>query len=160
MVISDWLGSCLGRLGSEMLNQESKLSVTALQKGSHEKGDTCKKYCIFENTELKREGKEIPSEQISTEYIPRVQFLNLSRWCCIHFFVRVSPISSNLPVSAHDFCTWLSGMFQDCHSDLAGNVIANKVNWTHEEIMAWLDHKDKKDQDEYDRPSVGIHRKW
>ena len=35
--------------------------------------------------------------------------------------------------------------------DLAGNVIANKANWTHEEIMAWLDHKDKKDQDEYDR---------
>ena len=35
--------------------------------------------------------------------------------------------------------------------DLAGNVIANKANWTHEEIMAWLDNKDKKDQDEYDR---------
>jgi len=29
--------------------------------------------------------------------------------------------------------------------DLEGNTIANKANWTHEEIMVWLDNKDKKE---------------
>ena len=41
------------------------MNVTALQKGSHEKGDTCKKYCIFENTKLKREEKKIsPGQEV------------------------------------------------------------------------------------------------
>jgi hypothetical protein len=33
--------------------------------------------------------------------------------------------------------------------DLKGNIIADKANWTHEEIIVWLDNK--KDLDEYDR---------
>jgi hypothetical protein len=35
--------------------------------------------------------------------------------------------------------------------DLAGTIIANKANWTNEEIMVWLDNEEKKEQGEYNR---------
>jgi hypothetical protein len=35
--------------------------------------------------------------------------------------------------------------------DLSGAIIADKANWTDEEIMVWLDNEDKKGQDEYNR---------
>ena len=35
--------------------------------------------------------------------------------------------------------------------DLAGTIIAEKANWTNKEIIVWLDNKEKKEQDEYNR---------
>jgi hypothetical protein len=35
--------------------------------------------------------------------------------------------------------------------DLRGNIIADKANWTSEEIIVWLDNKAKKEEDEYNR---------
>ena len=35
--------------------------------------------------------------------------------------------------------------------DLKGNIIANKANWTPEEITVWLDNKEKKEEEEYNR---------
>jgi hypothetical protein len=33
--------------------------------------------------------------------------------------------------------------------DFTGTIIANKANWTNEEIIVWLDNEEKKEQDEY-----------
>ncbi|CAG8971729.1 hypothetical protein HYALB_00007209 [Hymenoscyphus albidus] len=33
--------------------------------------------------------------------------------------------------------------------DLTGTIITNKADWTNEEIIAWLDNEEKKEQDEY-----------
>jgi hypothetical protein len=35
--------------------------------------------------------------------------------------------------------------------DLKGNIIADKANWTPEEIIVWLDNEAKKEEDEYNR---------
>ena len=35
--------------------------------------------------------------------------------------------------------------------DLIGTIIADKANWTNEEIIVWLDNEDKKEQDEYNK---------
>ena len=35
--------------------------------------------------------------------------------------------------------------------DLTGAVIAEKANWTNEEIIVWLDNEDRKEEDEYSR---------
>ncbi len=35
--------------------------------------------------------------------------------------------------------------------DLTGTIIADKANWTNEEIIVWLDNEEKKEQDEYNR---------
>ena len=35
--------------------------------------------------------------------------------------------------------------------DLTGVIIANKANWTNEEIPVWLDNNEKVDQDKYNR---------
>jgi MULE transposase-like protein len=35
--------------------------------------------------------------------------------------------------------------------DLTGRIIADKANWTNEEITVWLDNEEKKEQDEYNR---------
>ncbi len=35
--------------------------------------------------------------------------------------------------------------------DLTGRIIADRANWTNEEIMVWVDNEEKKEQDEYDR---------
>jgi hypothetical protein len=35
--------------------------------------------------------------------------------------------------------------------DLRGNIIADKANWTPEEIIVWLDNEAKKEEDEYNR---------
>ena len=34
--------------------------------------------------------------------------------------------------------------------NLTGTIIANKANWTNEEIIIWLDNEEKKEQDEYE----------
>ena len=33
----------------------------------------------------------------------------------------------------------------------SGVVIAEKAKWTNKEIIIWLDHKEKQDEDEYNR---------
>ena len=35
--------------------------------------------------------------------------------------------------------------------DLTGTIIADKANWTNKEIIVWLDHKEKQEEDEYNR---------
>jgi hypothetical protein len=35
--------------------------------------------------------------------------------------------------------------------DLTGTIIATRANWTNEEIIIWLDNKEKQEQDEYNR---------
>jgi hypothetical protein len=35
--------------------------------------------------------------------------------------------------------------------DLTGTIIANRANWTNEEIIVWLDNREKQEQDEYNR---------
>jgi hypothetical protein len=35
--------------------------------------------------------------------------------------------------------------------DLTGTIIANKANWLNEEIMVWLDNKERKEEEEYNR---------
>ena len=35
--------------------------------------------------------------------------------------------------------------------DLAGTIIAEKANWTNEEIIVWLDNKEKKNKKEYNK---------
>ena len=35
--------------------------------------------------------------------------------------------------------------------DLTGAIIADKANWTNKEIIVWLDNKDRKKEDEYNR---------
>ena len=38
--------------------------------------------------------------------------------------------------------------------DLQGNIIANKANWTPEEITVQLDNKERKEEEEYNRLQV------
>jgi hypothetical protein len=38
--------------------------------------------------------------------------------------------------------------------DLKGNIIANQANWTPEEIIAWLDNEERKEEEEYNRLQV------
>ena len=33
--------------------------------------------------------------------------------------------------------------------DLTGAIIADKANWTKEEIVVWLDNRERREQDEY-----------
>ena len=35
--------------------------------------------------------------------------------------------------------------------DLIGNIIADKANWTNEEVIVWIDNEEKKEEDEFDR---------
>jgi len=35
--------------------------------------------------------------------------------------------------------------------DLIGNIIAEKANWTPEEIIVWLDNEERKEEEEYNR---------
>jgi hypothetical protein len=35
--------------------------------------------------------------------------------------------------------------------DLTGAIIAGRANWTNEEIIAWLDNEDRKEENEYNR---------
>jgi hypothetical protein len=35
--------------------------------------------------------------------------------------------------------------------DFTGTIIANRANWTNEEIIVWLDNREKQEQDEYNR---------
>ena len=35
--------------------------------------------------------------------------------------------------------------------DLTGTIIAEKANWTNEEIIVWLDNEERKDEEEYNR---------
>jgi hypothetical protein len=35
--------------------------------------------------------------------------------------------------------------------DLTGNIIAEKANWTNEEIIVWLDNAERKEEEEYNR---------
>ena len=35
--------------------------------------------------------------------------------------------------------------------DLIGTIIANKANWSNEEIKVWLDNEEKKQEEEYNR---------
>ena len=35
--------------------------------------------------------------------------------------------------------------------DLNGNIIAIKANWTNEEIIIWLDNKERKEEEEYNK---------
>ena len=35
--------------------------------------------------------------------------------------------------------------------DLTGTIIANKANWSNEEIMVWLDNEERKEEEEYNR---------
>ena len=35
--------------------------------------------------------------------------------------------------------------------DLTGAIIAEKANWTNEEIIVWLDNEDKRQEEEYNR---------
>jgi hypothetical protein len=41
-------------------------------------------------------------------------------------------------------------MPRECR-DLTGTIIANRANWTNEEIVVWLDNREKQEQDEYNR---------
>jgi hypothetical protein len=34
--------------------------------------------------------------------------------------------------------------------DLTGTIIANRANWTNEEIIVWLDNEERKDDEEYE----------
>ena len=38
--------------------------------------------------------------------------------------------------------------------DLTGTIIANKANWSNEEIIVWLDNKERKEEEEYNRLQV------
>ena len=38
--------------------------------------------------------------------------------------------------------------------DLKGNIIANKANWTPEEIIVWLDNKERREEQEYNSLQV------
>ena len=35
--------------------------------------------------------------------------------------------------------------------DLNGNIIATKANWTNKEIIVWLDNKERKEKEEYNK---------
>ncbi len=35
--------------------------------------------------------------------------------------------------------------------NLIGSIIAEKANWTNEEIIVWLDNEERKEEDEYNR---------
>ena len=35
--------------------------------------------------------------------------------------------------------------------DLTGAIIADKADWTNEEIMVWLDNRERQEQNEYDQ---------
>jgi hypothetical protein len=35
--------------------------------------------------------------------------------------------------------------------DLISAIIASRANWTNEEIIVWLDNKEKQEQDEYNK---------
>jgi hypothetical protein len=35
--------------------------------------------------------------------------------------------------------------------DTTGTIIAKKANWTNEEIIVWLDNKERKEEEEYNR---------
>jgi hypothetical protein len=35
--------------------------------------------------------------------------------------------------------------------DLIGSIIAEKANWTNEEIIVWLDNKERNEEEEYTR---------
>ena len=35
--------------------------------------------------------------------------------------------------------------------DLTGTIIANKANWSNEEIIVWLDNEERKEEEEYNR---------
>jgi hypothetical protein len=35
--------------------------------------------------------------------------------------------------------------------DLTGTIIADKANWTPEEIIVWLDNEERREQDEYNK---------
>ena len=35
--------------------------------------------------------------------------------------------------------------------DLTGSIIAEKANWTNEEIIVWLDNEERKEEEEYNR---------
>ncbi len=35
--------------------------------------------------------------------------------------------------------------------DLTGSIIAEKANWTNEEIIVWLDNDKRKEEEEYNR---------
>ena len=35
--------------------------------------------------------------------------------------------------------------------DLIGNIIADKANWTNEEVIVWIDNEEKKEEDKFDR---------
>ena len=35
--------------------------------------------------------------------------------------------------------------------DLTGTIIAEKANWTNEEIIVWLDNEERKEEEEYNR---------
>jgi hypothetical protein len=39
-------------------------------------------------------------------------------------------------------------MPRECH-DLTGAIIADKANWTNEEIIVWLDNWERQEQNEY-----------
>jgi hypothetical protein len=34
--------------------------------------------------------------------------------------------------------------------DLTGTVIAEKANWSNEEIIVWLDNEDRREEEEFD----------
>ncbi len=38
--------------------------------------------------------------------------------------------------------------------DLSSNIIAIKANWTNKEIIVWLDNKERKEEEEYNRLQV------
>ena len=38
--------------------------------------------------------------------------------------------------------------------DLTGTIIADRANWTSEEIIVWLDNKERKEEDKYNRLQV------
>jgi len=38
--------------------------------------------------------------------------------------------------------------------DLTGAIIADKANWTNEEIIIWLDNRERQEQNEYNRLEV------
>jgi hypothetical protein len=64
--------------------QELTGLVTALQKGSYDEGDTCKRYCIFENTKLRKEEEE---EEEGRERQPSCVF---TRFCRLTAFTNVT----------------------------------------------------------------------
>jgi hypothetical protein len=38
--------------------------------------------------------------------------------------------------------------------DLTGTIIANKANWSNEEIIVWLDNEERKEEEEYNKLQV------